>query len=69
MKCVIYHKDNTDRYEGNNNPDYECYLKNPILHIEYPLMKGAIFLNHVGKIEILNTDFVSNDPGPIIDNL
>ena len=39
-----------------------------VLHIQYPIMKGAIYLTDNGKTVISNCEFSSNDAGPILDN-
>ena len=55
----------TDNVENVSNTDNKYPL-----HIQYPLMKGAIYLKDVAKTVISdNTQFLHNDAGPILDNL
>ena len=45
------------------------FFKGQELHIQYPNMKGVIYVKEVSNVTILNSQFTYNDPGFIFNDL
>lgn len=45
------------------------FFKGQELHIQYPNMKGVIYVKEVSNVTILNSQFTLNDPGFIFNDL
>jgi hypothetical protein len=44
-------------------------LEDHMLHLQYPHMKGAIYMNGINTTKIENCTFTENDAGPILNDL
>jgi hypothetical protein len=44
-------------------------LEDHVLHLQYPHMKGAIYMNQINTTKIENCTFTKNEAGPILNDV